>query len=357
MPVNLSLIPATSNPALEAELRDRLARLTNVYGHLGELESLALRLGLLQNTLTPNFQSPRLLLFAADHGLVVEGVRTIQTQPTAQLVRSVLRSQVPVEVFARSHGMELTMVDCGVAEPVAPDSRLIARKIAHGTRNARVHAAMSVDQAEAAIRAGMEIANALAGNAVACAGVGVGSHESAALVISRLTGEPVLKFLLRTVQPDDGALPSLMAVMRSIQHRHRGVNDPVEVLAAMGGFEIAMMAGVMLAAGSKRHLILVDGLPACAALMVAAHIAPAISDYCVFCRSTGHLGVDQALRLFKASALLELGLDCTDGTGAALAFPLVNCAAALLGEVDVDKDSPAAVPQGPQPTSTGDSTL
>jgi hypothetical protein len=109
--------------------------------------------------------------------------------------------------------------------------------------------------------------------------------------------------------------------------------DPIEVLAAFGGFEVAVMVGVMLMAASKRHLLMVDGLPACAALMVASRIAQPVTDYCVFCRSHGHRGLDQALNLFRASALLELGMESTDGTGATLAWPLVRSAAALLTEV------------------------
>ncbi|MCO5122448.1 MAG: nicotinate-nucleotide--dimethylbenzimidazole phosphoribosyltransferase [Rhizobacter sp.] len=128
--------------------------------------------------------------------------------------------------------------------------------------------------------------------------------------------------------------------------RHRDAADPVEVLAAFGGFELAMMVGVMLVAGSKRQLILADGMAACAALMVAAQIAPAVTDYCVFCRSNSHHGLDQALALFHASALLELGMESTDGTGATLAFPLVRSAAALLTEVAEGED--------PGPTLPGD---
>jgi len=118
------------------------------------------------------------------------------------------------------------------------------------------------------------------------------------------------------------------------------------VLAAFGGFEMAMMVGVMLVAGSKRHLVVVDGMPACAALMVAARIAPAVTDYCVYARSHSHQGLDQALALFHASALLELGMESTDGTGATLAWPLVRSAAALLSEVAEGEDAGPTHPGG-----------
>ena len=333
MSVNRSLISPTSNPLLEQALRQKIARRAETTGGLGELEALAVRLGLIQNTLKPRFRTPQLAVFAADHGLAVEGLGASGPQSTAALANRLLTSQLPVAVFARIQGLELSVVDCGVSESITPHARLLARKIAHGTRNSRVTSAMSLDQAHAAIRAGMEIADSLVGNAVVCVGVGLGSHESAALVLSRLSGGNLSDLLIAGPDMEEAKLSHLLAVLQSAQARHQDVTDPVEVMAAFGGFEMAMMVGVMLVAGSKRHLIVIDGMPACAALMVAARIAPAVTDYCVYCRSHSHQGLDQALALFHASALLELGMESTDGTGATLAWPLVRSAAALLTEV------------------------
>jgi len=124
------------------------------------------------------------------------------------------------------------------------------------------------------------------------------------------------------------------------------------VLASFGGFEMAMMVGVMLVAGSKRHLVIADGMTACAALMVASRIAPAVTDYCVYCRSHNHHGLDRALSLFQATALLELGMESTDGTGATLAWPLVRSAAALLTEVAEGEDPGPSQPM-PMNMATG----
>lgn len=343
MPVSRSLIAPTANPLLERALRDKLKRRSETTGKLGELEPLAVRLGLVQNSLKPRFRAPQIVLFASDHGLAVDGVSAAGEPSTSKLVQSLLASQLPVSVFARLQGMDLNVVDCGVAEAVAPHPRLMARKIAHGTRNCRVNMAMTLDQAHAAIRAGMEIADAMTGNVIACAGIGVGSLESAALVLSALSGEPVQHLVgTPTMTPEEET--RLMMVLQAAQARHRELTDPVEVLAAYGGFEIAMMVGVMLVASSKRRLIMVDGMPACAALMVAARIAPTVTDYCVFCRSHGHPGLTATLGLFKTLALLELGMESTDGTGATLAFPLVLSAAALLTEVAEGEDAGPSQP-------------
>ena len=209
-------------------------------------------------------------------------------------------------------------------------SGLLVRKIAYGTRNARVAVGMSLEQAHAGMRAGMQIGEQLRGNVTVLAGLGVGSHESAALLLAGLTDSPVRDLLVSGSDMSAEHLNRLMVVMKGVQARHRDVRDPIELLAALGGFEVAVMVGVMLVAASKRHLLLIDGLPACAALMLASRIAQAVTDYCVFARSHSHRGLDKALGLFRASALLELGLETTDGAGAVLALPLIRSAAALL---------------------------
>lgn len=344
MSVNRSLIAPTSNSTLEQALRRKLEHRAETTGGLGELEALAVRLGLVQNTLKPRFRAPQIVVFAADHGLAVEGLSATGPRSTGMLVQQLLASQLPLAVFARIQGLELSVVDCGVSEAVRPHARLLARKIAHGTRNARVASAMSLDQAHAAIRAGMEIADSLDGNVVACAGVGLGAHQSAALVLSRLSGANLGDLLYAGPDMEEAELGHLLEVLHNAQARHKDAVDPVETLAAFGGFEMAMMVGVMLVAGSKRSLIVVDGMPACAALMVAARIAPAVTDYCVYCRSHGHQGLDQALALFHATALLELGMESTDGTGATLAWPLVRSAAALLTEVAEGEDAGPTYP-------------
>jgi len=333
-----NLISPTGNAALEVALREKLLLRSQTTGELGELEPLAVRLGLIQNTLKPRFHSPQIVVFATDHGIAVDGIGASERHSTAQLVHSLLTSQMPLSVFARIQGLELSVVDAGVAETLPRHARLLSRKIAHGTRNSRLTAAMSLEQSHAAIRAGMEIGDSLPGNAVVCAGVGVGSAQASALVLSRLANVPVRDFLLSgpTMKPAD--LARMMVVLQGSQARHKNVVDPIEVLAAFGGFEIAMMVGLMMVAAGKRHLIMIDGLAACAALIVSSHIAPTLVDYCVFCRSHDHRGLDRALGLFQATAMLDLGMDSTDGTGATLAWPLIRSAAASLTELAEGED-------------------
>jgi nicotinate-nucleotide--dimethylbenzimidazole phosphoribosyltransferase len=363
MSASRSLVTPTSSPLLEKALRDKLQRRNEAGGSLGELEPLAIRLGLMQNTLKPVLHAPQLLVFAADHGLAVDGITEPQSRATHETVHAVLYNQLPLTVFARSQQIDVTVVDCGMAQNLAPHDRLMMRKIAHGTRNARASAAMSLEQAHAGMRAGMEIGDKLKGNVTVLAGVGVGSHESAALVLARLTDSAVRDLVITGAHMDAAYLSHLLTVLQAAQARHRDVVEPIEVLAAFGGFEVAVMVGVILMATSKRHLLMIDGMPACAALMLAARIAQPVTDYCVFCRSHSHRGLDQALNLFRASALLELGMESTDGTGATLAWPMVRSAAALLTEVADGEDAGPSRPGGlpepfveptPEPSPFGD---
>ncbi len=345
MVTNRSLVTPTTHPALERALRDKLQLRNEKGGSLGELEPLSIRLGLMQASLKPKLHDPQMLIFAADHGLAVDGIQDLHARSTIETVRMLLSRQLPLNVFARTQGITAMVVDCGVADTLPRHDRLMMRKIAHGTRNARVTQAMTQEQAHAAMRAGMEIGDQLRGNATILAAVGVGSHESAALVLSRLTDSSIRDLVFSGPNMDSDALAHLLVVLQGAQGRHRDAHDPMDVLATMGGFELAVMVGVILMAASKRHLLMIDGVPACAALMVAARIAQPVTDYCVFCRSHGHQGLDQALNLFRASALLELGMESTDGTGATLAWPLVRSAMALLTEVP-DGEEPGPTKPG-----------
>ncbi len=328
-----SLISPTRHPELERALRARIAGLATLAGGLGELEPLALRLGLVQNSLAPRFHHPVLALFAADHGLAVEGICTPAGRTTGVQVQMALNAALPVAALAELQGLQLSVVDCGIADKLPPHARLLARKVAHGTRNARTAPAMSLEQAHAGLRVGMEIADHLPGNVLACAGLGQGSQECAALILSRLAHRPVRDFVAPDAAAREDDIARLLDVLNAAKARHRDAREPMDVLAAFGGHEIAVMAGAMLAAAGRRNLIIVDGIAACAALKIAALVCPPVTDYAVFCRSHAHAALDRALALFQATPLLELGMNSTDGTGATLAWPLIRSAAALLSEL------------------------
>ncbi len=341
-PVPGALIPPTANAVLERKLRGKMEDRRGANVALGELAPLALRIGLLQNSETPRLSSAQLVVFAADHGLAVDDIGGPSSRSTVTTVLRLMDESTPLVAIARSQGMELTVVDSGVADTLTPHPRLLHRKIAHGTRNSRLGVAMTTEQAHAAMRAGMEIGHALGGDAVACTGVGSGSAQSAALLLACLSGAPLRDLI------DDGPTPveafrnHLLRVLDDARNRHGHLDDPVELLAAVGGFEVAMMAGLMLAGASRRRLVLADGMAACAALLVASAIAPALPEYCLCTRSNSTPALAGALELLGMRPVFDLGVDAVDGTGAALAWPLLRCAVALLAPVGEREGKPAA---------------
>ena len=343
VPLLHAAILPTADPRLERALLDKLALQAEQTGGLGELEPLAVRIGLMQSTLEPELIDPQLVLVAADHGLAVDGLQGLFRLGTLQLVEHLLAGGMPINGLATQHQLQLTLVDAGMAEKLPEVEGLLLKKVAHGTRNSRMSPAMSVEQAQEAMQLGMELVATLPGNALLCAGIGVGSRESAALVLSRLTDTPVRDLFVFGPQFSSARIARLMGVAQGALGRHPDANDPLEVLAALGGFEMAMLVGMQLAAAERRRLIMVDGLCALAALMVASRLAPPVTDYCVFSRSHTHAGLDNALALFRASAILEMGMDGVDGTGAALAWPLVYSAAKLLARpLDSATENPQA---------------
>jgi nicotinate-nucleotide--dimethylbenzimidazole phosphoribosyltransferase len=330
MGIQKLLVPPVANPALESGLRARLRHFGDPSVPLDPVERLAVQVGLIQNRLEPHFSMPRLVVFAADHGLVVDNIAGNETRSTAATVYCLVTEQLPLASLSRLQGLDLMVVDSGIAEPVDPHPHLHARKIAHGTRNARLGKAMSIEQVQAAIRAGLEIGESLHGNAVACAGIGVGSEQSAALVLSALSKVSVREFLSAVPSMPEDRLNHTILVLESARQRHIELTDPIELLAALGGFEVAMMMGLMLSAAARRFVIIPDGLPACAALLAAAAVVPAVVEYCVHTRSNHLRGLERALSLFEASVSAEVGVDAIAGTGATLTWPLVLTAASLL---------------------------
>ena len=331
----LPAIESTANAALQARLQHRIDHKTKPLGALGALEGLALQLGLIQRTELPLLHSPQIVVFAGDHGIAAEGVSAYPQAVTVQMVGNMLAGGAAINVFARQHGFALQVVDAGVAAELPAHPQLQARKIALGTKNLCHEPAMSRAQAQAALAAGMQVVQALPGNVVALGEMGIANTSSAALLLARLTGASILDATGRGTGLDDAQLRHKQAVLARALAHHPATQplDAIGELAALGGFEIAMMAGAMLQAASERRVVLVDGLIAGAAALVAQALAPAARDYLVFCHRSAETGHRLLLSYLDARPLLELDLRLGEGTGALLAWPLVQSAANFLKEM------------------------
>jgi nicotinate-nucleotide--dimethylbenzimidazole phosphoribosyltransferase len=321
---------------LEAELRARIDHKTKPLGSLGRLEELALRCGLMQGTLAPELRAPVVLVFAGDHGLTAEGVSPFPSAVTVQMVHNFLAGGAAINVFARQHGLALRVVDAGVAGELPAHPKLLARKVRAGTRNALHEPALTAVEVEQCLARGAQIVDELAAagtNALLFGEMGIGNTSAAALLVSALTDEPLDGCVGRGAGHDDAGLARKRAVLARVLARHQDASEPLAALAAFGGCEIAMMTGAMLASAARRMVIVVDGFIVTAALLVAARLRPAVLDYCVFAHSSAEAGHKRALAALDAKPLLDLGLRLGEGTGAALAWPLLVSAVGFLREM------------------------
>ena len=388
-------------PAVRSDLDDAIRRAidakTKPPGSLGRVEALAARIARVQGTLTPRLRRCRLTLFAGDHGVASEGVSAYPQAVTRQMVANFLAGGAAANVFARANGVEIAVVDAGVAGDPLDAPGLVSRRIASGTRNLAVEPAMTREQYEAALRAGAELgagggigasaeaevraedgsgveagpragtaaeagagdgasvgadagdgaigeAEAHAGNgagdgdgtgvdAAAFGEMGIANTSSATLIAHKLTGAPLDALTGRGTGLDDDGLARKLRVLARAAGRTAGRLPPDQALREYGGFEIVMMAGAMIGAARAGAVVIVDGFIASAAALGAARLAPALVDYLVFAHRSAEPGHEVVLDALGASPLLDLGMRLGEGTGALLAWPILRSAAAMLSDM------------------------
>ncbi|MFU8789929.1 MAG: nicotinate-nucleotide--dimethylbenzimidazole phosphoribosyltransferase [Methylobacter sp.] len=334
MPLNFIIPPLAT--ALSAALQAKIDQKTKPLGALGHLETLALQIGLTQNSLTPRLNKPGILIFAADHGIVEAGVSAYPQSVTAQMVANFLAGGAAISVFARQQGIDLWVVDAGVNADLAPHPKLIAAKIGKGTRNFLTQAAMTDEQCDKALQMGAALVLRQHKTGCNCIGfgeMGIGNSSAAALLMQRLTAMPLAHCTGRGTGLNDRQLQHKLKVLQQALDRHYGAAEPLSALAAFGGFEIAMMVGAYLKAAERGMIILVDGFIASAALLVASKLYPHVLDYCVFSHVSSEQGHQALLHQFNARPLLDMDLRLGEGSGIALAYPLVQAAALFLNEM------------------------
>jgi len=319
-----------------AELQHKIDGKTKPVGALGRLESLALQLGRIQRSLTPTLSRPHLIVFAGDHGAARAGISAYPQDVTWQMVENFLTGGAAINIFARQNRLSLRVVDAGVAHDFGKRDGLIAAKIAMGTANYLEAPAMSAAQRDAAIAYGRQLVHKLAEggcNAIGFGEMGIGNTASASLITHCLTGVPLPQVVGRGTGLDDSGLDRKQALLATALDRGGRPANPLGVLAEYGGFEIAMMVGAMFGAAERRMLLVIDGFIVTAALLVAHAVVPTLLDYCVFAHHSGEPGHMHQLRYLNAAPLLDLNLRLGEGTGAALAWPIIEAAANFLNQM------------------------
>lgn len=338
--LKLPQVASTADAALESALRHKLDNKTKPIGALGKLEDLALQIGLIQRSTTLTFDQPQVAVFAADHGLADEGVSAYPQAVTVQMVLNMMNGGAAVNVLARQHGFGMTVVDAGVASAIpdvaqtsAHTPNLLRRKIGFGTRNMARGQAMTGAQALSALGAGMDVVNHLPGNVVVFGEMGIGNTSSAALLLSRFCNVQLDDAVGRGTGLNDEQLEHKLRVLFEVSRKHRLAKTPLAVLAAMGGFEIAMMAGAMIQAASHRRVILVDGFIAGAAALVARELRPHVTHYMVFTHRSAEMGHRLMLIHLQGKPLLDLEMRLGEGSGALVAWPLLQSAMHIMNEM------------------------
>jgi nicotinate-nucleotide--dimethylbenzimidazole phosphoribosyltransferase len=319
----------------EGALRARIDGKAKPPGSLGRIEDLAVQIGMIWHPAEPRAGKSVLLVFAGDHGMTEDGVSQYPSEVTVAMVRTFLAGRASANAFASAVGVEIVVVDAGVAADLPPHPNLIAAKIRYGTANAAREPAMSISEASAALTRGCEIAvDAIRYGAdiIAIGEMGIGNSASSALLLHRLASVPLKHCIGNGAGQDDEGLARKHAVLQRAAERS-DASAALDVLAQFGGLEIAMMAGAVIGAASQRRPVIVDGFISSAAALVAVELCPAARDYCVFAHRSAERGHGILLGALDAEPLLDLGLRLGEGTGAVLAVPLLRAAAHLLTDV------------------------
>ena len=334
MPCSWTILPLDRSP--EPVIQQHIDQKTKPLGALGRLEELACQLALIQRQERITIEQPTMLVFAADHGIARHGISIAPSDVTRQMVLNFLGGGAAIICFCREHQIELKVVDAGILTPI-DDPRLIHQRLGAGTADLSVEPAMSQEQAHLGLQLGSELAKAqiAAGcNLLAFGEMGIGNTTPASALLAALTGIPVAACVGRGTGIDDAQLGRKISLVTQALARVGDGSDPVRLLAELGGFEIAQITGAMLAAAEQQITMLIDGFIVTSAALLAVKIAPAARDYMIFSHGSSEgSGHGIMLETLKARPLLDLGLRLGEGTGAALALPLLRSACAFYNEM------------------------
>jgi nicotinate-nucleotide--dimethylbenzimidazole phosphoribosyltransferase len=339
---NLPAIPVPHTDAAE-KARNRQAQLTKPAGSMGRLEDLSIQLASICGRIDPDLSRKAVVVMAGDHGIAREGVSAYPPEVTPQMVLNFVRGGAAINVLARQAGARVSVVDMGVAYDFPLGSGVIDRKIARGTRNMAVGAAMNREQAQQAIIAGIEIAwqeidKGL--DLLATGDMGIGNTTPSSAIAAVFTGESVSRVTGRGTGVDDNGLAAKIAIIeKSLQINQPNKNDPLDVLAKVGGFEIGGLAGLIIGGASKGIPVVVDGFISTAAALLAVELVPDVRPYLISAHRSVEIGQRAMLEKIGIEPLMDLNLRLGEGTGAVLAFHLIEVAVLLLNEMATFDDA------------------
>ncbi|MFO6421810.1 nicotinate-nucleotide--dimethylbenzimidazole phosphoribosyltransferase [Motilimonas sp. KMU-193] len=325
------------DPQLDSSIQHCLDHKTKPQGSLGKLETLAFQLCRIQQTLTPELSKPQMLVFAADHGVVAEGVSLFPQNVTQQMVLNFIQGGAAINCFCRQHGIEFRVVNAGVNGDLPEDNALINASIARGTCNFVNEPAMSSAQCEQALLKGAELVadrHQRGANIIGFGEMGIGNTTSAAALMAKLLKLPAEDCTGAGTGLNKAGVDQKTKVINRALKRLKGKKlAPQDVLAELGGFEIAMMCGAMLKAAELKMVVLVDGFIASSSALVASKMEANFLQYAVFCHKSKEQGHKKMLKAMGVDALLDLDMRLGEGSGIAVAYPLIASAVYFINEM------------------------
>ena len=327
--------------AMRRRLTDKIDNLTKPKGSLGRLEELALQAGLIQQTLTPELRNPCNILFAADHGIIEEGVSVSPKEVTWQQLGHFAKGGAGINFLCEQHGFRLVLVDAGVDYDIPAGHGIIDRKIRRSTRNFLHEAAMTADELDRCIETGAEIVDMVhesGCNVVSFGEMGSGNTSPASMWMHLFTDIPLERCIGAGAGLDNAGIRHKLEVLSRSLDNYRGGDSVEEKMAWFGGYELAMATGGMLRAAELGMIILVDGFIMSSCILAASRLYPEVMDYAVF----GHQGDESGHRLLLeaigAKPILYLDLRLGEGSGAVCAYPILQSAVRMINRMDSFSD-------------------
>lgn len=329
-------IPAP-NEQIRPLLEQKINNLTKPKGSLGRLEELALQIGLIQQTLTPQLCHPQNIIFAADHGIVAEGVSVSPKEITWQQIFNFLHGGAGVNFLCRQHGFELKIVDAGVDYDLPYDRGIINRKVRRGTANFLHEAAMSEEEMERCLEHGAEVVEQCrkeGSNVLSFGEMGIGNTSASSLWMHTLTGIPLADCVGAGSGLNQEGVSHKLHVLQQALDNYRGNGTTVDLMSYFGGLEMVMAVGAMLQAAQRGMVILVDGFIMTNCILAASKLSPEVLKYAIFCHCGDEAGHRLVLDALDAKPILHLGLRLGEGTGAICAYPIIDSAVRMINEMD-----------------------
>ena len=325
------------NEDAEASAQQRLNRLTKPPGSLGRLEDIATQLAGILGTASPSIGGKAIITMAADHGVADEGVSAYPKVVTPQMVLNFLRGGAAINVLARLVGAQMIVVDMGVAADLPAHPKLVSRKIGYGTKNMAVGPAMTRAEAHAAIQAGLEIVGEAIGRGATVIGtgdMGIGNTTASSALVAAMTQQDPQVVTGRGTGVDEATYrKKVMVIQRALAINRPDPADPLEVLAKVGGFEIAGLVGVILGGAQARKPVVIDGFISGASALIASAVEPRVNAYLIAAHRSQEPGHRIVLERLGLRPLLELDMRLGEGTGAALAMPILEAACHILNDM------------------------